>query len=587
MSIFEQLKRDKNTYELKKFNQKDIQQIYFVLQFNQTGAYIIVSDKNGNAIDFDYRNYSGLLRSITKNIQQAKDKNNFTIDWDNPDGEIFLHEHPYLINPLLECGFFVNSDLKLIKKHQATANLTLQITSKENDVLHASFILDIEDVTKQVLKFRFITEEYALLYEENLLIETANIGVMFNQLANFNVNQLIAQDLQKYLSLVFSYIDNITLDFNNYKVNKDLQALKAKPILVFEKVDEDQALHIRVGQMLPNTDIDFLDDYDIFRFAVINDLEQTITIRPIEQIMVEKHIYEIEKLMLSHLPKGKKKHTGIVKEENRLIVPQEIAAEFIYKNIPNLLSEYTLIGSERLKQFKIYVSKPKLNVQIGHGIDFLEGSASLDFDGQQISLFDALNQYHKNKYILLADGSHALLNEAYMQKLQRLFKKKKDNVEISLFDLPLIEELIEDKIAGEHFTKAREVFEGFNELQNTKAKLPKINAKLRPYQEQGFKWLQYLYLNKLGGCLADDMGLGKTLQTITLLCHVYLKEKTKKPSLIVMPKSLLYNWENELKKFSPELSFYIWYNNNRDLEQAKQQQIIVTTYAMVRNEIEM
>jgi SNF2 family DNA or RNA helicase len=147
-----------------------------------------------------------------------------------------------------------------------------------------------------------------------------------------------------------------------------------------------------------------------------------------------------------------------------------------------------------------------------------------------------------------------------------------------------VEELMEEKMAGELFTRSREVFEGFNELKKKKVKLPQVQAELRPYQQQGFKWLQYLHQTGLGGCLADDMGLGKTLQAIALLSMVYPKEKM--PSLIVMPKSLLFNWENEIRKFNPGLTFYTYYAQTRDLAQAVKHHLVLTTYAILRNDIE-
>lgn len=68
---------------------------------------------------------------------------------------------------------------------------------------------------------------------------------------------------------------------------------------------------------------------------------------------------------------------------------------------------------------------------------------------------------------------------------------------------------------------------------------------LRGYQKYGFKWLRYLIDNNLGACLADDMGLGKTLQAITLITSLHSSKNRK--TLIIMPKSLIYNWENEIK----------------------------------------
>lgn len=79
-------------------------------------------------------------------------------------------------------------------------------------------------------------------------------------------------------------------------------------------------------------------------------------------------------------------------------------------------------------------------------------------------------------------------------------------------------------------------------------------AELRPYQQDGFEWLQFLREQKLGGILADDMGLGKTVQT---LCHLHCEKASGRanlPSLILAPKSVVPNWEKEVKKFAPSMS---------------------------------
>ncbi|MBQ7642135.1 MAG: SNF2 helicase associated domain-containing protein [Acholeplasmatales bacterium] len=87
-----------------------------------------------------------------------------------------------------------------------------------------------------------------------------------------------------------------------------------------------------------------------------------------------------------------------------------------------------------------------------------------------------------------------------------------------------------------------------NELRNfknTSYELPKINGELRKYQIEGFNFLKILSKYNLGGILADDMGLGKTLEIITLL----LSDNLELPSLVVCPKSLIFNWLNEFEKF--------------------------------------
>ena len=117
-----------------------------------------------------------------------------------------------------------------------------------------------------------------------------------------------------------------------------------------------------------------------------------------------------------------------------------------------------------------------------------------------------------------------------------------------------------------------------------------VQAKLRPYQIEGYRWLSFLEANNFGGCLADDMGLGKTLQTISLLQKVINNQKAsgnRKPSLIVSPASIVYNWFNEFEKFTPGIKVfkYIGNDRNREFSYFNEYDIILTTYGLLRNDI--
>ncbi len=117
--------------------------------------------------------------------------------------------------------------------------------------------------------------------------------------------------------------------------------------------------------------------------------------------------------------------------------------------------------------------------------------------------------------------------------------------------------------------------------------IPKeIDAKMRPYQERGFKWLVRNMESSIGSILADDMGLGKTLQLIAAL--TYLKKQgqlEENKALIVVPTAVIINWTREIEKFSKNLSFYMYYNSNDDIEEALNHDIILTTYGTLRTHI--
>jgi SNF2 family DNA or RNA helicase len=179
-------------------------------------------------------------------------------------------------------------------------------------------------------------------------------------------------------------------------------------------------------------------------------------------------------------------------------------------------------------------------------------------------------------------------------------------------------QLLHDKIKGidqSYFKKLRQI----NSITDLQAEIPEgLKANLRKYQTEGYSWMVQLFENQLGGCLADDMGLGKTLQALTLLLKLkkkatnlllpeietdnQLKISLFEPveptipvqpaSLIVMPTSLIHNWENEIHKFAPSLKIYKHVGALRNKADKMSQAIrfydlILTTYGTLRNDYEM
>lgn len=119
--------------------------------------------------------------------------------------------------------------------------------------------------------------------------------------------------------------------------------------------------------------------------------------------------------------------------------------------------------------------------------------------------------------------------------------------------------------------------------QDTQLVLPSsVKAELMPYQRQGVQWLLDLYRLQLGAMLADDMGLGKTLQALTFLEKLREEKKLKK-CLIVVPSSLIYNWQSEVDKFTPQLPLKIFSSREKDSLDLKAQEdlVLVTTYGLL------
>ncbi len=109
-----------------------------------------------------------------------------------------------------------------------------------------------------------------------------------------------------------------------------------------------------------------------------------------------------------------------------------------------------------------------------------------------------------------------------------------------------------------------------------------LHAVLRPYQKTGFSWLSYMDSLGFGACLADDMGLGKTVQALSFLER--LRKETDGRALLIVPASLLGNWQKEIERFAPEMSYFILHGKSADVleaECAREEFLTITTYAMV------
>ena len=136
------------------------------------------------------------------------------------------------------------------------------------------------------------------------------------------------------------------------------------------------------------------------------------------------------------------------------------------------------------------------------------------------------------------------------------------------------------------FSKFWKEISTFSNMENTP--LPKSTvATLREYQTKGYSWLWFLYKYGLNGILADDMGLGKTLQTLTLWQKA--KEKDgKEPTLVICPTSVVFNWENEIEKFAPNLKFLTLSGVDRknNFKNIPKFDVVITSYALIRRDID-
>jgi len=236
----------------------------------------------------------------------------------------------------------------------------------------------------------------------------------------------------------------------------------------------------------------------------------------------------------------------------------------------------------------------KINFEIKEDNDWFDINAIVYF-GEHPIPFISLKQHilHKKREFTLPDGSIAIIPEKWFTQYGSLFSLSEGGKALKLkkHHLGLINELAEDSIANVTLSRKLQKLNDFEDIADTQMPLH-FNGDLRSYQKAGYNWFSFLREYNFGGCLADDMGLGKTIQTLAMLQK--LKEEneasgTFNTSLIIMPTSLIYNWLNEAKKFTPELKIcaHTGSSRNKDISYFADFDIVITTYGITRVDVEM
>lgn len=548
-------------------------------------AYLKVVDDNLQNAEYDSNEATGALRSIMQSIERFGSVPDEEMWSEKAVEGLCLAEHPEMIYMMQKCeDILVDDEGESITFSDEVQRPTLSLSEKDDEGGKAFLTFITLNTAEELETITPLTDSFVLC-DDRKIYPVEPLGDNFLQLRSFHLLTIKESAMEDFLSIFYSYIRNVDIDRNFYRIAKKSEPIEAVPTLCFEKVDTDKALYLRVINSLPGNDNELIERMNLSVRAVIG-MDRTIELKPIQRRPLEESIETLRKILYEHAPSRQAKK-DIYQEDDFFIVPEESAGPFLFNALPSLLMHFALLGAERLREYKVTPVIPKLNVKLSSGIDFLEGDATMQVGDETMSVSDVLSLWRKQHYITLSDGNRALIASDYMRRLERIFdttKKKGSKIRISFFDLPEVEDLLQERLEGEVFERHRKVYQGFNELRHQKFVKPKVKATLRDYQQEGVKWIKYLYDNKLGGCLADDMGLGKTLQTITMLATIY--PKAKLPSLIIMPRSLIFNWENEMDKFAPQLKHYTYYGTERDIKAAMKAQVILTTYAVVRNDIE-
>lgn len=251
-----------------------------------------------------------------------------------------------------------------------------------------------------------------------------------------------------------------------------------------------------------------------------------------------------------------------------------------------------VFGFEALRNFRFNTARPSTHIHVSSGLDWFDAKVEIDFEGQRVGIADIKRALAaKQSFVQLGDGTLGILPDEWLKRYSLLFKVgdgKSDKLRLSKYHMSVIDELYENRDATELSFALDEKFERLREFKQIPeiAAPTALQAVLRPYQTAGFQWLNYLNEVGWGGILADDMGLGKTVQALTMLQQYRTQEGTLK-AIVVCPTTLIYNWENEIKKFTPELTYRIHHGSlrTRNMDELQEANVLITTYGTLRSDI--
>lgn len=277
----------------------------------------------------------------------------------------------------------------------------------------------------------------------------------------------------------------------------------------------------------------------------------------------------------------------------RTAVDKAQAFSWLNENRVNLLNLGFEVSQPDNRDKKYFVGKAVIELEVKENIDWFDIHAKIKFGEYEISFKELRKLILKKKVeFKLPNGEIAIIPEAWLVKYGDLFAMSETHGDhekpvLKKHHINLLKELEEGNLAKVHMSERLRNLQSFSGIKDYP--LPeKFVGTLRPYQKAGYNWLRFLNEFHLGGCLADDMGLGKTVQTLALL-QAEKEKGNVGTSLLIMPTSLIYNWEMEAAKFTPDLKIFTYTGTlrNKDISRFSKYDVVLTSYGITRLDVEL
>jgi len=286
-----------------------------------------------------------------------------------------------------------------------------------------------------------------------------------------------------------------------------------------------------------------------------------------------------ELAILNRLPELGFRPTGTWQQHRWEIAPSRLGSA-----VRALVAEGWLVDAEG----KLYRRAGSFQMSVASGVDWFELHGKADFEGVPVEMPQLLKAIARGEHtVRLGDGTYGLLPEDWLKRYRMvatLGKSSDGQLRFDRHQAGLLDALLAEQpevTFDEGFARVRQEIAGFGGVRSAQSS-PNFDGQLRHYQCEGLGWLQFLRNFGFGGCLADDMGLGKTVQVLALLDAV----ERSRPSLIVAPRSLIFNWKQEASRFTPKLRILDHTGVGRvsNWGSIESHDVILTTYGTLRRD---
>jgi len=276
-------------------------------------------------------------------------------------------------------------------------------------------------------------------------------------------------------------------------------------------------------------------------------------------------------------------------DENDTDQHTHLLINWINVNHDLLISKGYKIEQKTENQKRYLLGNMQIDMRIKEENDWFDVYAIVRFGQHEIPFIQLRDHILQQKReFILPSGEVAIIPETWFSQFNHLFyySASKKAIQLEKHHIGIINDLNEHPIHGLSMERKLQRLQDFETIGEIDAPIH-FNGELRAYQKAGYNWFHFLKNYHFGGCLADDMGLGKTIQTLALLQkekEICKEAGSHATSLIIMPTSLIYNWQSEALKFAPQLKMLIHTGSNRSRSAHgfEKCDIIITTYGIAR-----